>query len=48
MWNLVDMGIEEISDEIEKAGFHKMRKIIRKIPHNGCLNSSEILNFVKD
>ena len=47
LWNLSDMGLDDVIEEINSRHFYLQRKYYKKLLHNGNYNRGYILNFRK-
>jgi ubiquinone/menaquinone biosynthesis C-methylase UbiE len=47
LWDLADMELEDIIEEIENADFCLERKLFKKLIHDGSYNKGYVLNFRK-
>jgi len=47
LWNLSDMGLDEVIGEINNRHFYLQRKFYKKLLHNSNYNRGYILNFRK-
>jgi len=47
LWNLADMQLEDVIEEIENAKFYLERKFFKKLIHDENFNMGYILNFKK-
>jgi len=47
LWNLSDMKLDDIIEEINSRHFYLQRKFYKKLLHNGNYNTGYILNFRK-
>ncbi len=47
LWNLSDMGLDDVIEEINSRHFYLQRKFYKKLLHNGNYNTGYILNFRK-
>jgi len=47
LWNLSDMELEDVIEEINSRHFYLQRKFYKKLLHNGNYNTGYILNFRK-
>jgi len=47
LWNLSDMGLDEVIGEINSRHFYLQKKFYEKLLHNGNYNMGYILNFRK-
>ena len=47
LWNLSDMGLDDVIGEINNRHFYLQRKFYKKLLHNGNYNRGYILNFRK-
>jgi len=48
LWNLSDMGVEDIVEEIKNSNFHFERKYLKRLMHDGNYEDGVVLNFRKD
>ena len=47
LWNLSDMELDDVIEEINSRHFYLQRKFYKKLLHNGNYNTGYILNFKK-
>jgi ubiquinone/menaquinone biosynthesis C-methylase UbiE len=46
LWNLSDMELDDVKEEINSRHFYLQRKFFKKLLHNGNYNMGYILNYI--